>query len=302
MRPTRAAFIISATLLLVAFGILGGQRPPSRISARAAGGSLYLLQLDAAAFPDPARSDGYESEGESYPLAGHYDDSSVAVFIPSGLAPSGAVDLVFFFHGWYSSIAEEIRDFDLLRQFTASGRRAILVLPETARDAPDSYGGKLERPGDFDRMLAELLGTLHAEGITPWLTLGAITLAGHSGAYHVIARIIDGNWATRNLREVCLFDALYDNLASYTAWIATGRGLFVSISAEGGDPADNADEIIARLRGEGIAVATGWDDPKLDPSLLGHRVVFLTSPLAHENLVYENDEFRRVLAAGGSAR
>jgi methylmalonyl-CoA mutase cobalamin-binding subunit len=204
---------------------------------------------------------------------------------------------VFFFHGWYSSVSEAVHDFALYRQFSASGVKAFLVLPETARDAPDSFGGKLERENGFDALVSELLEKLHEVGAAPRLEVGRITLAGHSGAYRVISRILDQRGAAAKVGEVCLFDALYDDIERYAAWIQASGGRFVSICAEGGDPEDNARELADSLRQKGIMVEVASDEPGGDALSLSHRVVFLSSSYNHSELLSQADEFRRVLAA-----
>jgi len=117
MSRSLVAFVIGTSFLLAAFVRLAGQAeanyPPDEI--RNDFGRIVSLSLIAAPFPHRARKDGYSHEGEFFPRDGHYDDSKVSVFIPKGFEPSGSVDLVFFFHGWYSSVSEAARDFALFR-------------------------------------------------------------------------------------------------------------------------------------------------------------------------------------------
>ena len=113
-------------------------------------------------------------------------------------------------------------------------------MPETARDAPDSYGGKLESADGFDRFVGELLAALHENRLIPRVKVGRITLIGHSGAYHVIARILGREAAAAKVREVCLFHGLYEDVRHFAVWIASSRGRFVALRVEDGDPAENA--------------------------------------------------------------
>ncbi|MGO8693546.1 MAG: hypothetical protein ACLQMF_07705 [Rectinemataceae bacterium] len=317
MRISMVPFFGGAVLLLTAFTVLGGQesagiaakrekhRPVAHrvsIESESGYGRLLSLCLDSAPFPDGARKDGYSYDGEYFSCDGHYADSSVDVFIPKGFEPRGRVDLVFFFHGWYSSVSEAARDFALIRQFSESGTKALLVMPETARDAPDSYGGKLESADGFDRFVGELLAALHENRLIPRVKVGRITLIGHSGAYHVIARILGQKGAAAKVREVCLFDGLYEDVRHFAAWIASSRGRFVSVCAQDGDPAENARSLEASLREDGIPVVTAADNPGEDRQVLRHRVVFISSPYDHSALVSQADELRRVLAAGVSRR
>jgi len=308
MRKSRTAILSCSALLLAAFAAFGSQHRPPQIAAQrppqpstdAGAGRLISLRLDSAPFPDQERSDGYYYDGEQFPRSGHYDDSTVAVFIPPDFAPKRVVDLVFFFHGWYSSVPESIQNFSLLRQFSESGARALLVIPETARDAPDSYGGKLEDQDGFDNLVTELLARLHDDGILPRVDAGAITLVGHSGAYRVMASIIGERGAAKKVHAVYLFDGLYDDVERYAAWISSGNGRFVAINSEEGDPAENARQLIGLLQDDGIHVETGTDAPDDDSKVLRHRVVFLSTPYDHNSLVSSQDELKRVLAANVS--
>ena len=309
MSRQRVSLILGAALLAVAFSVVIGEETPKKPRPKPAAsevsnefGRIVRLDLDAAPFPDAARQTGYSYDGEYYPRDGHYDDSSVVVFIPKRFEPSGKVDLVFFFHGWFSSVSEAAKDFELFRQFSASGQKALLVLPETARDAPDSFAGKLERENGFRAFEAELLGALGAAGVGRGLQAGRIILMGHSGAYHVISRILAQRGVASRVSEVCLFDALYEDVAQYAAWIRNGDGRFVSIFAEDGDPADNSRGLAALLRNEGIEFETANDDPREDERVLGKRVVLLSSPYEHGALINQADEFRRILAAANAYR
>jgi len=102
--------------------------------------------------------------------------------------------------------------------------------------------------------------------------------------------------------EVCLFDALYEDVERYSAWIREGAGRFVSICSQGGDPEGNARGLAASLRENGIEVQTAKDDPQEDARALGNRVVFITSPYGHSDLISQADEFKRVLAAASPTR
>ncbi len=305
MLRTRLPLIACTALLVLAFTVLIGQestKGPLQKQVFNEFGRIVYLDLDAAPFPDAARQSGYSYEGEFYPRAGHYDDPSVAVFIPKDFKPRGKVNLVFFFHGWFSSISEAARDFDLFRQFSASGDKALLIMPETARDAPDSFAGKLEREDGFTTLVTQILDGLVAADVGPRLQAGKITLVGHSGAYHVISRILTQHEIAARVSEVCLFDALYEDVDLYAAWIRGGGGRFVSIYAQVGDPADNSRGLASQLRNDGVDFQTGNDDPREDARVLGNRVAFISSPYDHGSLINQADEFRRILAADASIR
>jgi len=300
----------SAALLLALAGILLhqdslarsrlGKSAGSRQSAavqHTPWGDLLRLSLRSAPFPDTDRENGYQYDDTDYPADPHYVDPSVAVLVPHGLPVSGPANLVFFFHGWNSTIEDEEQRFDLYRQFSQSGVRALLVLPELARDAPDSYGGKLEEEGGFARMVDELLKDLRADGQIRVARAGTIVLAGHSGAYRVIAQILSHGGMDGNIRDVWLFDALYDYTDQFDDWIQRTRGRFVSVSAEDGEETTEVDGLISLLRDEGVPIQVAPDDPVNDSRTLRSRVLFLQSDEDHFGVVYQRNEFERLLEA-----
>jgi len=300
----------SAALLLALAAILmhsdGAARPrPARTAGpkqskeiqHTAWGDLLRLSLRSAPFPDADRENGYQYDDTDYPADPHYVDPSVAVLVPHGLPLSGPVNLVFFFHGWNSTIDDEEQRFDLYRQFCQSGVPAVLVLPELARDAPDSYGGKLEEEGGFQRLVDELLKVLRADGQIRVARAGTIVPAGHSGAYRVIAQILSHGGMGSNIRDVWLFDALYDYTDQFDDWIQRTRGRFVSVSAEDGEETTEVDGLISLLRDNGVPIEVAPDDPVTDSATLRSRVLFLRSDADHYGVVSQQDEFRRLLEA-----
>ncbi len=254
-------------------------------------------ELRSAPFPDAARQNGYWYDRKYYPADPDYEDSSVAVFIPPGFSADHPVNLVFFFHGWNSTIDDAQERFDLYRQFSQSRVPGLLVIPEMARNAPDSFGGKLEGKGGFQRMVDELLRRLAADGVISDTQLGTIVLAGHSGAFEVIAAILMNGDLAENIGEIVLFDGLYAFTNQYRAWIEGHTGRFASVIAVDGEEDTNVDMLIARLRDDGVALHVVSDDPDMDSDALGSRVVFIKSTSDHFGVIVDHDEFRRLLSA-----
>lgn len=260
-------------------------------------GDVVRLHLQSAPFPHPDRQSGYTFDQVRYPANPHYNDSSVAVFVPRGFQPAGPVNMVFFFHGWDSSIDDARQRFDLYRQFSQSGAQALLVIPELAWNAPDSFGGKLEDRGGFARMVNELLADLQQGGAIGSTRPGNIVLAGHSGAFQVIAIILTHGDMAANIREVLLFDAVYARIHQYAAWIETRGGRFVSVSSAGGEETTAVDDLMAALKADGVPFHTVRDSPENDSRALAARVAFLLSDSDHYGVIVDHDEFRRLLAA-----
>ncbi len=307
----RSAGALAALLLLTSLFSLflwGDTSPVARGAGTSHGlavqktalGDVISLQLASAPFPHPDRRNGYTYDQVLYPANPHYSDPSVRVFVPRGYRAKGPVNLVFFFHGWDSSIDDAEQKFDLDRQFAESGVQGLLVVPELAVNAPDSFGGKLEDKGGFVRMVGELLHVLAANGVTSSEKPGTITLAGHSGAFQVIAIILSNGDLADNIREVFLFDAVYARIHQFASWIENRGGRFVSVISAGGEETTVVDDLIALLRADKVPVEVAHDSLANDSWILGERIVFLQSDSDHYGVIVDRDEFRRILAAGSA--
>ena len=152
----------------------------------AALGTTIVTTSDHTMFPHPKRANGYVYEGTTYPAEPHYSDRTVVIFVPKGFRPGETTDLVFYFHGWKNDVDRTLATFRIAGQVAASGVNAVLVLAEGPKDAPDSFGGKLEEAGVFSGLVGDVLATLKERGVIEKPRPGAIVLAGHSGAFRVI--------------------------------------------------------------------------------------------------------------------
>ncbi|MFX8999875.1 hypothetical protein ABTN27_21250, partial [Acinetobacter baumannii] len=83
-----------------------------------------------------------------------------------------------------------------------------LLVPQGPYDAADSGDGKLEHdPGAFDRLLAESLAFLVAQGkVSEGATVGKVALTAHSGGYLVTHSILGRGDMRGRITDVLLFD------------------------------------------------------------------------------------------------
>ena len=170
-------------------------------------------------FPDTGRAKGW-LDGDSVfrPVAGHYDDSSVLLVIPPQLKHDRKTDLIFWFHGWHNNIDTALQFYGLARQFAAANCDAVLVLAEAAKNAADSYGGKLKQQRRFKALVEDVMEELKQYGIVQGdAVAGHIVLGCHSGGYSVVADILENGQMP--VDEVFLFDALYGRLPVFMDWI-----------------------------------------------------------------------------------
>ena len=262
----------------------------------AAYGRLITTQFVSAPFPHASRAEGYTYKGESFPAAKHYSDSTVALFIPKGFRETAQVDFVIHFHGWRNTVAGTLQNFQLVEQLVASGRNAILIVPEGPHNAPDSSGGKLEDVDGFKRFMAEVLVTLQKNLVLkPEATVGKIILSGHSGGYRVISSIVAKGGMGSQVREVWLFDALYAESDRFLAWSAQTQGRLLNIYTDGGGTKVRTEEMISALKQKNEPALITTEEAVTSTELQTNRFVFLHTDMAHNDVVAQRKTFQRFL-------
>ncbi len=247
-------------------------------------------------FPDTARDHGHlDGDGNHLPRQGHYDDSSVLLVVPTGLHVKKTVDLVVWFHGWHNNIDTALQFYRLARQFAASGRNAVLVLPEAAKNAADSYGGKMKQEGMFKLLVTDVLEELKKKRIIPSHALpGHIVLAGHSGAYSVMADILEHG--RQAVDEVFLFDALYGRLDTFMHWTEDRNHHFVHwFTNTGYGPDKMSDTMMLQLRQYKIPYGLSEETSVNERTIKDNRILFIHSPREHNVIINDPDDFASLL-------
>ncbi len=260
-------------------------------------GKIIRFSSGNAMFPDTMRAKGHTYNGKLYDAATHYSDSSVLLYVPTGFSPNKGISLVYWFHGWGNSIDSAIQQYRLLEQFDASGRNAVFVFPEGPKNAPDSYGGKLEQPAVFQQLTREVIGQLAVNGIikkksTFNIADYHITLAGHSGAYRVISRIINKS----PVNEVILFDAMYGGNDQYLEWLSDPAHRFINIYTKDGGTYDNSRFIMQKLSDSLHVPVTGMDEASVNEQVLRtNRKLFIFSAQSHNAVITYDRNWEKFL-------
>jgi hypothetical protein len=247
-------------------------------------------------FPDTARENGHlDGDSTQQPKAGHYDDSSVLLVVPAGLHVTKTVDLVFWFHGWHNNIDTALRFYGLADQFAASGRNAVLVLPEAAKNAADSYGGKMKQEGMFNLLVGDVVDELRREGVVPaGAVVGHVVLAGHSGAYSVIADILEHG--RQPVNEVFLFDALYGRVPTFMNWAIAEPHHFVHwFTNTGYGPDKMSDTMMLALGQRQVGFGLCEEESVSGAVLKENRIMFVHSPREHNFIINHPDDFALLL-------
>jgi hypothetical protein len=251
-----------------------------------------LIHITSAhtSFPDTARIAGHIYDKILYTASEHYNDSSILIAVPPQLKAGKRVDLVFWFHGWRNNIDSAASYFELTNQFSASHRNAILVLPETTKNAPDSYGGKLEQQNTFKLLLQDVMNELKRQKIISRKTKpGNIVLAGHSGAFRVMAYILQNGGV--EIKQVILFDGLYSQVDKYTAWIqADTSHRFINLyTNKGGGTDEVSAKMTEELRGKNIPFINPEEKDVNANMLKTNQVVFIHSLKEHNDVMNRPD-------------
>jgi hypothetical protein len=260
-------------------------------------GELLIAHLSSAPFPHPLRAAGHTYQKHLYPADKHYNDSSVALFIPRGFRQTEAVDLVVYLHGWRNNIDTALGKYKLPQQFYESDKNAILVFPEGPRNAPDSYAGKLEDAGGLKRFVADIVDFLFKDSKVKTRTVGKIILSGHSGGGEGIAAALMRGGVPEKVREVYLFDAMYGDIERFTYWVDRFNGKPINIYTDTGGTKWDTETMMEDLAGWGIPYRSLEERVAAPADLSDNRLVFIHTDLGHDMVVSGRMQFREYLKA-----
>jgi hypothetical protein len=288
------------TVFLVLLGFLAREAVaeiPALPTSYLEKGELIVTQLVSAPFPHPARAGGHKYKEELFSEADHYSDSTVAIFIPNGFRETGRIDFIVHFHGWKNNVAGVLERYKLIEQLLESGRNAVLVVPQGPRNAPDSFGGKLEDPDGFKRFMNEVAETLKQKSALKKkdFQVGQIVLSGHSGGYQVISSIVDHGGLTDHVAEVWLFDALYAQTDKFLVWLDKGKGRLLNIYTEQGGTKKETERMMAILKQRGTPFLAGKETKMKISELHQKGAVFIYTDLEHNDVVDKHATFRDFL-------
>ena len=284
-------------LFFVLVGVCSSAFARQPVQPYATYGQLIIAQLSSAPFPHPQRASGHTYGKQLYPAAEHYRDSSVAIFIPKAYKQADTVNIIVHLHGWWNNIGTTLSRYALPQQLSESGKNAVLVVPEGPRNAPDSFGGKLEDTGGFKRFIDEVVQFLRQEGIIKAQRAGSVILSGHSGAYHAIAFALLRGGMTENIREVYLFDALYGQTEKFAYWIDHFNNKLITIYTDSGGTKEETESLMEDLQSWNIPFFA-TDEAALVPAELSHhRLLFIHTDLGHDMVMHAHTQFRDYLKA-----
>jgi len=270
--------------LMVAGMILFAQKPQwSELGE----GRICFTPFAFAPFPHVSRMNGHRWNETEFPYAGHYDDATVAVWVPGHYRPVKEIQVLIHFHGWGNQVSNVVNQFDLTGEITRSGKNVILICPQGPKNASDSTCGKMEEPGNFSLFLDEIQQFLQQEKIVPAGShIQDVILSGHSGAYLVMSKILGNAQDSKKVRETYLFDATYGARESFADWIrkSSSHRLF-SIFTDHLTPENM--NILYQLQEKGNNSFRVIPDDLINDSFLkDHRVIFTHTKLGHNEVIH----------------
>ena len=252
----------------------------------------FKITSSHTSFPDTGRMQGHLYNDILYNTADHYSDSSVIIITPKNFVAKKKVDMIFWFHGWNNNIDSALVRYGLSRQFAESGTNAVLVLAETAKDAPDSYGGKLEQENTFNELVADVLQKLVSMHVASARDgIGNVILAGHSGAYRVMANILQNGNVPVN--EVILFDALYADTDKFLTWLtASNDHRFINIYTNDGGTFDETKNMMGQIKNLNVP-ADSLEETDVTPGIIqNNKIIFIHTLHAHNDIIQRPDNFK----------
>ncbi|MFT5431360.1 MAG: hypothetical protein ACI9OJ_002055 [Myxococcota bacterium] len=255
-------------------------------------GTLVTLWLDTAPFPAET---------------GPYTDSTVLVWIPDhyrGLRGPD-VDILLHFHGHSSTAARALKLTRVAQQLEASGRFAVLVLPQLALEARDSSAGKLEERGGVRRMLHAVMGALGRKRVRRALRShgplprrarpGRVMVSAHSGGFQGASLAVRHGQV--NVVEVYLFDALYGYNHRFIRWLRrepTHR--LVTIHRGTGTVAKWTEKLKKSLTKRKLGYVEETIEGTLSSSALSAgRTIISQTDIPHARVVFESNALRDCL-------
>jgi serine-type D-Ala-D-Ala carboxypeptidase/endopeptidase (penicillin-binding protein 4) len=279
----------------------GGSMPSheTQVEEYAPEGQLLFAQLPSAPFPHPARANGHWNRDHTqfYDTPTHYMDNTVAIFIPKGFHESDKIDFLVHFHGWRHTVAGTLDQYKLIDQFAASGKNAILVVPQGPFNAPDSFDGKLEDTNGFANFMADVVATLKNSGdlAQPNFEIGTVILSGHSGGYEAMSSILNRGGLSDKIREVWLFDALYAGTENFVAWQKAQGGRLLDVYTDHGGTEYETADLKTYYQTNGVSFFDGEDTAATQDNLQMNKIVFLHTDLAHDDTVAKRQAFQHFL-------
>ncbi|MGB6122649.1 MAG: serine hydrolase [Bacteroidota bacterium] len=190
------------------------------------GGRWGIYRSGVAPFPHEKRTEGYTGgDGTDYPFFPHYADSSIVVFVPDSFKETEeGSNLIVHFHGHNRDNLSELVRHEMPQTMIQMNINALLVFPQGPYRARDSFCGRVEEEGGFERLVKDVLQTMREEEVVKTVKANRIIVSAHSGGYRPAAYALHVGGMGENVTDVFLFDAFYANQEYCRDWLLNGNG------------------------------------------------------------------------------
>jgi hypothetical protein len=204
----------------------------------------------------------------------------VHVWRPAGYDRRTAGTVVYV-HGFTVDVDAAWEHHHLAKQFEASRRNAVFVIPE----APVSAEDTVRWPS-----LNKLLTTVGTRLGVAWPP-GSLVVVGHSGAHMTVRPWLKNP----RVGHVVLLDALYgsDMVEALRAWLRTGRGRLALVAAE---TADDAERLVHGLQGVVRRATIPESGASFTLMERRARVAYMRSQYSHLEMVTEGKAIAPLLS------
>lgn len=294
MKSIKNSKLLLTAVCLSGFSFLSGQSISERYNRF---GELIFKQLSSSPFPHSKRLSGHTYNNKSYSFEEHYNDSTILIFIPKGYKAETDNDFVIHFHGWYNNADSALNQFKLIEQFTESNKNTILIIPQGPKNAPDSFGGKLEDENGFLRFMNDVTDLLYEKKIIRSKSIGNIILSGHSGGCHVMSFILLRGGLTESIKEVYLFDGLYDQIEKFTHWLDHYNGKFINIYTKDGGTKDQSENLKECFEAWKMPYIFTKEIELSEKVLSNNRIIFIYTDLGHNDVIHIRSQFMKYIKA-----
>jgi predicted esterase len=260
-------------------------------------GKSFRITSTYAMFPDSIRNkEPRIYDGKTYTASEHYNDSSAYIFVPDYFDKNKPFTYVVYFHGWGNNIDSALVQYKLKEQFYNAQLNAIFIFPEGPKNAPDSYGGKFEKPDTFNYFMKDAEQFLKREKLITTKQQANIIYAGHSGAYRVMSYLL--LHSTYNCKGILLFDALYAELEKFSMYLQMHPSCkLIDIYTDNGGTIQNSKILMTDMLAWHWPFLSTEEDDVTQSQLKTNRIIFLHSKNKHNDVVSLNNNFTRFLQA-----
>ena len=123
---------------------------------------------------------------------------------------------------------------------------------------------------------------------------GNVILAGHSGAYRVIAYILKNGGV--DVREVDLFDALYSETDKFIDWIKKDpANKFINLFTDSGGTREVSVQMMDELKKQNFTLLFSEENNLTPVILRSSKIIFIHTTREHNDIIFNPDNFKLFL-------